>query len=291
MRTALLALVGLALALPPAAAAQDPPPRFLFIGAHPDDGEFSAGGTAALLARAGCPVKFVSVTDGRVGHHEMHGDALAERRRSEGEAAARLIGAEYEQLEHHDGELVPSLEARRDIIRLIREWRADVVVGHRPNDYHPDHRYSGMLVQDAAILVQVPHLFPEAPALDHNPLFLYFEDGFTKPNPFEADIAVDVTPVWRTKLRMLDAHVSQFREWLTWLETDQGAAPAGEEERLDWLEVNWSYPVTDGTRKALLFWYGDAAWSVEHAEAFEIAEYGEQPSRARIMELFPMLPR
>ena len=69
---------------------------------------------------------------------------------------ARRLGVTTEVLDIHDGELLPTLENRRTITRLIREWKADIVIAHRPNDYHPDHRYTGILVQDAAFMVIVP---------------------------------------------------------------------------------------------------------------------------------------
>jgi LmbE family N-acetylglucosaminyl deacetylase len=55
-------------------------------------------------------------------------------------------------LDNHDGELLPEPYVREQVIREIRKWKADVVVGLRPNDYHPDHRYAGVLVMDAAVL-------------------------------------------------------------------------------------------------------------------------------------------
>jgi LmbE family N-acetylglucosaminyl deacetylase len=287
----------LALGLAGAAAAQDEPlpddpARFLFIGAHPDDADLKAGGTAALLAGRGHAVKFLSVTNGDAGHQTMGGGALAKRRRAEAQEAARRLGITYEVLDFHDGELLPTLDARRAIIRAIRAWDADVVVSHRPNDYHPDHRYSGILVQDAAILVEVPQLLTSTPALDHNPVFLYFEDSFQKPNPFTPDIALDVGPVYDTKLRALDAHVSQFHEYLPSVAEDMGTPPEDEAERLAWLKLHWTFPITEPVREALARWYGPAhAAQVGHAEAFEVAEYGTQPSEAMIRRLFSMPPR
>jgi len=67
---------------------------------------------------------------------------------------------------------------------LIRNWNADVVITHRPYDYHPDHRNTAIAVQDAAFLVTVPNVAPDAPALKKNPVFLYSSDRFQKPLPF-----------------------------------------------------------------------------------------------------------
>ena len=132
------------------------PIRAVVFGAHPDDAEFVAGGTAVLWSARGHKVRFVSCTNGDVGHHTQSGGALARRRRAEAEKAARILGVETLILDNHDGELLPTLGNRKAVVRLIREWKADVVVGHRPFDYHPDHRYAGILVQDAAYMVTVP---------------------------------------------------------------------------------------------------------------------------------------
>ncbi len=164
--------------------------RIICFGAHPDDCELQAGGAALLWAKQGHHVKFVSVTNGDIGHWREAGGPLARRRKAEVEQAARILGIATEVLDIHDGELLPTLDNRRTITKLIREWKADVVMSHRPNDYHPDHRYTGILVQDAAYMVAVPHFCPDVPALKANPVFLFYSDSFQKPNPFQPDIAV-----------------------------------------------------------------------------------------------------
>jgi LmbE family N-acetylglucosaminyl deacetylase len=263
--------------------------RAIAIGAHPDDCEIRAGGTAALWTRMGHAVKFVSVTNGDAGHHELRGAELAKRRRGEAmEAGRRLGGVEYDVLDFHDGELMPTLEVRREILRLIRDWRADVVLGPRPNDYHPDHRNTGIAVQDAAYLVVVPSLVPEAPALRRNPVFLYYEDRFQRPNPFRPDLAVAIDEVIDHKIAALDAHVSQFYEWLPWVDGRLDEVPADGDVRREWLRRTRTSPMKADTRAALERWYGPGK-AVEHAEAFEICEYGAQPDDARLRELFPMV--
>jgi LmbE family N-acetylglucosaminyl deacetylase len=217
----------------------------------------------------GHAVKFVSVTNGDAGHHEMRGTVLAERRRAEALEAARRLGVEAEVLDFHDGELLPTIEARCEIIRLIREWRADVVMGPRPNDYHPDHRACGLLVQDAAYMVTVPAVAPETAALRKNPVFLYFEDRFERPNPFRADVTVPIGDVLGVKLDALDAHGSQFYEWLPWLDGGIGEVPAEAGARREWLARKWPAFVSP-------------------AEAFEVCEYGAKADAARLRELFPM---
>ncbi len=270
------------------------PLRILCIGAHPDDCEVKMGGTAALYAAMGHQVKFLSVTNGDAGHYAQGGGVLAKRRRAEAEEAARRLGiAAYEVLDHHDAELVPSLEVRKQIIRKIREWQADLVFAPRPNDYHPDHRYTGQLVQDAAYLVMVPNVVPDTPPLAHNPVFLYLSDRFKKPNPFTPDIAVIIDSVIERKLDALDAHVSQFYEWLPWIDGRLAEVPADSAARREWLRTQWLRPnITQEVRLALMRWYDpEVAAQAQHVEVFEICEYGHQPSEDEIRLLFPMLGR
>src|SRR6266480_7271537 len=208
-------LVGLALfsAGPALAGADDDGKlRIICFGAHPDDCELQAGGVGAMWAAQGNHVKFVSVTNGDIGHWREAGGPLFLRRKAEVEAAAKVLGVTVQVLDIHDGELEPTLENRRKIIRLIREWQADIVISHRPNDYHPDHRYTGVLVQDAAYMVTVPFICPDVPVLERNPVFLYSSDSFQKPNPFQPDIAVSIDAVLEKKLDALDALESQFYE-------------------------------------------------------------------------------
>jgi LmbE family N-acetylglucosaminyl deacetylase len=261
--------------------------RVICIGAHPDDCEIEFGGTAAKLAARGDAVKFVSATNGEAGHHLHPGPELAARRQQEaGEAARRLGIAATEVLQNRDGQLVPSIEARDQIVRQIRAWEADVVVTHRPWDYHPDHRSTGQLVQDSAYLVMVPFVCPETPALRRNPVFFHLEDAFQSPTPFVADIAVDIDDAWRRKLDALDAHRSQVYEWLPWV----GGLPVPQDAaaRRSWLAAQWTREPSQCTRAALLRRYGagDAA-RVRHVEAFEISEYGRQPSPRELDEMFP----
>ena len=266
--------------------------RVLMIGAHPDDCDQKGGGTAILLAKLGYAVKFISVTNGDAGHQTMGGAALANRRRAEAIEAGKRFGVEYEVLNNHDGELVPSLEVRMQIIRKIREWNADVVLAPRPNDYHPDHRYTGVLVQDAAYMVSVPNIASDTPPLKKNPVFLYFQDFFQRPNPFRPDISIDITSVFDQKVHALDAHESQFYEWLPWIGGYLDKVPSDKAERKKWLASTRSVRITPEVKTSLEKWYGrDAAAKITHAEAFEICEYGVQPKEEDIRRLFPMLKK
>ncbi len=272
------------------AFAQSPKLRIIAIGAHPDDCDIKFGGTAAKFAKAGHAVKFLSVTNGDAGHQTLGGAALAKRRFLETQESARRIGiAEYEVLDNHDGELMPSLEVRRQIIRAIRKWKADIVISPRPNDYHPDHRYTGVLVQDAAYMVVVPNIVSDTPPLDKNPIFLYYQDGFEKPAPFRPDVAVPLDDVWATKVNGMDAHVSQFYEWLPWVDHRSAEIPADPVARKKLLSTMRIQPVTDAVRKTLAEEIGEAAAAkVQYVEAFELCEYGQRPSIEALRKLFPL---
>jgi LmbE family N-acetylglucosaminyl deacetylase len=266
--------------------------RVIVFGAHPDDCDFRAAGTAALFAQMGHKVKFVSVTNGDAGHQEMGGGILAKRRRAETMESARRLGIEAEVLDNHDGELLPTLEVRKQIIRQIRLWNADVVIAPRPNDYHPDHRYTGVLLQDAAYMVVVPNVTPDVPALKKNPVFLYQQDHFQRPNPFRPDIAVDIDPVWEKKVDAMDSHVSQVYEWLPWVDGRLDAVPKDPAARRKWIGESRPFRPNAAVREALAKWYGaDRAAKVQHAEAFEVCEYGRQPNEQELRRLFPMLGR
>ena len=262
------------------------------IGAHPDDCDIKAGGTAVLFAEAGHNVMFISVTNGDAGHHEKGGGALARIRMAESAEAGSRLGIRYVVLDHHDGELMPHLYIRLELIRLIREWNADVVISHRPNDYHPDHRNASILVQDAAYMVIVPNVAPDTPPLEKNPVFLYMEDRFQRPNPFRPDIAVDISAVLDKKIYAMAAHESQFFEWLPWTAGRLGEVPSGEKERLAWLKQTRRSDPTPAVRETLAKWYGtEKSSAVTASEAFEICEYGRRPSDDEIRKLFPMLKK
>lgn len=266
--------------------------QIIVLGAHPDDCEAYFGGTAALFANLGHDVTFVSLTNGDAGHQNIGGGELARIRLREAMEAQRRLGiAHYFVLDHHDGELLPTLELRRQVVRLIRRFGADLVFTHRPNDYHPDHRYGSMAVQDAAYLVMVPNICPDTEPLRRNPVFLYLQDRFQKPNPFRPDVAVNVDSVWQKKLDGMAAHVSQFGEWLPWIDGYEGElSPVPEVAARESVE-RYTFPIDDDVRARLHDFYGETAEEVLHAEAFEICEYGHQPSEREILALFPMLPR
>ena len=272
--------------------------RIIAFGAHPDDCEYAIGGTAAKWAAKGYKVKFVSCTNGDVGHWRTAGGPLAQRRIAEVKRCASILGiAETEVLDIHDGELMVTMENRRTICRLIREWDADIVVSHRPNDYHPDHRYVGVLVMDAAYMVTVPFFCPDTPYLTKNPVFLFCEDEFKKPNPFTPDVAVAIDDVVEKKLAAMDALESQFYEGgcnggpqLVPDPKDAAAVAARKKQVHSELSDTFAGPARR-YRDALEGYYGRAsAQKTQYAEAFEICEYGRRPNPEEIRKLFPFFP-
>src|SRR5438876_753522 len=276
----------------PSAPPDDGKLRVICFGAHPDDCELQAGGVGALWAAKGHHVKFVSVTNGDIGHCGEPGGPLARRRTAEVQRADQLLGVIPEVLDIHDGELMPTLDNRRSITRLIREWKADIVMSHRPNDYHPDHRYTGVLVQDSAFMVAVPFFCPDAPPLKNNPVFLFYPDGFQKPNPFQADIVVSIDSVIEKKLDALDTLESQFYEGGALGSAD--LIPKDPEKQQDRRKkVRHDFAVRNQAiaqryRAKLAEWHGqEQADKVQFAEAFEICEYGRRPDKKELTRLFP----
>ncbi|MHB8524054.1 MAG: PIG-L deacetylase family protein [Limisphaerales bacterium] len=266
--------------------------RIICFGAHPDDCEIQASGVGAMWASRGHHVKFVSVTNGDIGHWREAGGPLARRRRAEVERADTLLGVATEVLDIHDGELLPTIENRRTLTRLIREWKADVVMSPRPNDYHPDHRYTGVLVQDAAYMVTVPFFCPDVPPLKNNPVFMYYPDGFQKPNPSAPDVAVAIDSVIEKKLDALGVIESQFLEGgangsADLIPNDPQKLQARRQQVRSSF-ANRCKGIAQRYRGKLAEFYGpDQAGKVQYAEAFEICEYGRRPDTAELKRLFP----
>ena len=273
----------------------DQPLRILVIGAHPDDADLKAGGTSAKWTAAGHTVRFVSLCDGSAGHHTTWGPPLATRRRAEAQAAASVIGATYEIMDFIDGELQPTLEARRQVIRLIRSVRPDLVLTHRPNDYHPDHCNTAQLVQEAAYLVTVPGICPETPHLSRSPVIMHLSDAFKKPCRFEPSVVVDIGDTLDKVVRMLHCHTSQFYEWLPFNAGHLDQVPEADAARRTWLAARFCdrlRPLARQYRHLVEQTYGtERAGRVEYIEAFEVSEYGAPLDAEARARLFPFLPK
>jgi LmbE family N-acetylglucosaminyl deacetylase len=266
--------------------------RIICFGAHPDDCELQAGGVGAMWAAQGHQVKFVSVTNGDIGHWREAGAPLALRRTKEAQECSKVLGTTVEVLDIHDGELEPTLENRKKIIRCIRQWKADVVIGPRTNDYHPDHRYTAVLVQDAAYMVTVNGICPDIPAMKSNPVFMYYTDRFQKPNPSQADIVISIDLVIDKKLDGLATLESQFLEGGA--NGYEALMPKTPEERTRRVaavragHAGRNKGLAERYRKELGEWYGpEQAGKVQYAEAFEICEYGRRPNKEELKRLFP----
>ena len=265
--------------------------RIIVFGAHPDDPEYRAAGVAMKWAKQGHHVKLVATTNGDIGHWESAGGPLAIRRKKEVAEVARRLGVVNEVLDNHDGELEPTLDNRRAVTRLIKQWNADIVITNRPNDYHPDHRYTSILVQDSAYMVTVPFITPDVAPLKKNPVFLYSSDRFQKPNPFKPDVAISIDDVMEPTLDALLVMESQIHEggangYPGIFPTD----PAGRQKRRDEVRTGLARRYAseaDRYRDLLVKFEGEKGRTAKYAQAYEICEYGRQPSQAELKQLFP----
>jgi LmbE family N-acetylglucosaminyl deacetylase len=271
--------------------AQNKPLRILAFGAHPDDAELKASGVAALWAAQGHKVKFVAMTNGDVGHFEQAGGPLAKRRKAEVAECARILGIESQVLDVHDGELTPSLENRKAVARIIRDWQADIVMGHRPYDYHPDHRYTGVLLNDAAVVVVAPFFIPDSPPTPRNPVFLYYSDSFQDPKPFDPTIVVGIDEVADKKWKCVSAMPSQFGDKDSWQGRTLPNVPPNDADRQAYLlEIvkKRNMAVAEEYRERLVALYGkEKGQAIKYAEAFQLGQYGRQASLDELKQLFP----
>jgi LmbE family N-acetylglucosaminyl deacetylase len=260
---------------------KEEPLRVLVLGAHPDDCDFSAGGTALRFTQLGHKVCFVSLTNGDAGHHLIGGLELARRRYAETQASARIAGLEYLVLDNHDGELLPTLENRRQVITLIREYQADLVLAHRADEYHPDHRAVGILVQDASYLVGVPNIVPLVPHLQRLPVICHFAGHRAPVLPSEKLVVVDISTVMERKWDMLHCHTSQVYEWMPYNQDRSAEVPATEAARRAWL------PVFLGRLNASAAYGAELDNTIKYAESFEVCPYGAQLTAERRARLWP----
>jgi LmbE family N-acetylglucosaminyl deacetylase len=260
--------------------------KFLILGAHPDDADLMFGGTALKLTGNGNghQVKFVSVCNGDCGHFKMNRKKLAQRRYAEAQASAEISGImEYQILDNSDCTLEASIANRLKVVKIIREFKPDVVISHRLNDYHVDHRNTAQLVQDASFLVMVPLYCPDIAIPDEWPVFAYGWDHFQNPTPFRADAIVIIDDVIEQKLAMLNCHTSQFYEWLPWNKgyKNFNVNKMTEYEKRQWLLDNW---ICRNIKQRELYLPDNDI--VCHVEAFEQSEYGRQVSKEKFSSLF-----
>ena len=285
----------LLLALMPKMQAQDKQTQklhIIIIGAHPDDAD-GAGGVAYKWAQMGNDVLLVSLTNGDAGHQSVKAPELARIRREEARKAGEVIGVRYITLDNHDGQLMPTYENRLQVIKLIREQKADIVIFPRPYDYHPDHRYTGVLVLDAAYMVTVPTILPEVPFLKKNPMFLFMRDEFIHPEAFKADVAIDIDDVIEKKMDMYHQHKSQMYEWLPFNQGILDQVPASDADRRKWLgEKRKGGSDATPYRDKLIEIYGpEKGAKIKYCEAFEDSGYGAKLTKENLLYYFPFLKK
>jgi N-acetylglucosamine malate deacetylase 1 len=196
-------------------------------------------------------------------------------------------------LECPDGELLPTLEHRNELIGIIRDFRPDLVLFPRPNDYHPDHRYTAQLAQDALYMVRVPNVCALHDRLKADPIAMYVSDPFQKPTPFQADMVIDLGAAYEQKLAALACHASQVFEWLPFVDRDisAGDVPHDEAGRLAFLRDYWDERFNrdaDRFRHQLIAAYGrERGDQIAYAEAFEVCELGAPLTPEDRLRLFP----
>jgi len=266
--------------------------HIIIIGAHPDDPD-KAGGTAYKWAQLGYDVLMVSLTNGDAGHQTIKAKELAKIRREEARKAGEVIGVRYITLDNHDGQLMPTYKNRLQVIKLIREQKADIVIFPRPYDYHPDHRYTGVLVLDAAYMVTVPTILPKVPFLRKNPLFLFMSDGFIHPEPFKADVCIDIDDVIEKKMDMYHQHKSQMYEWLPFNTGTLDKVPVSDPDRRSWLgETRKSWSSSNPYYDKLIEIYGKEKGSkIKYCEAFQDSGYGTRLTNENMNYYFPFLKK
>lgn len=277
-----------------AAAIAPEPLSILVFGAHPDDCDLRYGGAAILHRQHGHRVRFVSMTNGDTGHFSLGGGPLARRRYEEAQAAAAIADIEYQVLDIHNGELEPSVAVRKLVIQIMREVRADLVLCHRPWDYHPDHRAVGVVVQDAAYTVTVPNVAPLSEPLRRAPVVGYLYDNFTDPSPYRATVAIDIEPVLERKIDMVHCHVSQMYEWLPYSGGGLDQVPADDAGRRELTARNLRNRFgqqAEACREALIECYGPQQGAqVRYAEPIMISQYGAPLRPEDRPRYFPFLP-
>lgn len=270
--------------------------RVLVIMAHPDEAEEYAGGSIALFSKYGDSIRIASLTNGDVGHWTMTKEALAERRKNEANAAGKILGATYEILNHHDGELEATISLRKEVVRIIREWKPDIVISFLQmfGGGHPDNMVVAKTVQESAGLSMAPLFLPEIPALTRKPVFLVVRDYFSKSFAHQPDIVIPIDKTLDLKLESFSAHASQFFEFAPFQKGILDEVPKDEAGRKPFFEKYWGEfsAINPAMRKWLISWFGESiASSFNYAEEFEFAPYSRRPLSEELLKLFPMLAK
>lgn len=177
------------------------PVDILLFGAHPDDVEWGAGGTALTLKAAGTSFGIVDLTRG-----EMGSRGTSEERDKEAEDAASWMGARFrENLGLPDCGVIDSVENRKQIASVIRRWRPKLVLAPYWKDRHPDHAATGQLIRNAAVYCTLRKSNDPNPPHKPSAYLYYLLHHFTRPS-----MVVDISDVYQRKLELLRMHASQF---------------------------------------------------------------------------------
>ena len=276
-----------AAACPPVTAemARKPgPPRVMMIFAHPDDADIRCGCLTVSLIQRGFKVKFVSIGDGRLGHHRLSPEETASVRRTETLEVARRFGLDgYDIYGHFD--IQPTYELRCKVARAIREYEPDYVITHRTCDYHSDHRGTGVIVMDVGYWLGIPHWLPDTKPLRRRPIVLFMSDEFNVPLTLKPDVMIDAEPFLDRWCDALDAQVSQFYQWLPWDKGIEGEVKAlGDRSdikaRNAYLCKYWAKRKKDDAARFA------GAWTAQYPgrkvpaymEVYEVSEYGRAPT-------------
>ena len=186
--------------------------KVLAIGCHPDDLEIGCGGTLARMVSEGHEVYMCHVCNGDMGHMVIMPDELGKMREKEAENGGAVLGVKKVYNVNVGDCMIYShdQDARREVIKIIREVRPDFIITHDPNDYHEDHVQVQKLVCEASFTASVAHMFPEYPVYEVVPV--YFMDNLAGVN-FLPEEYVDVTDYIDTKIKALECHESQLK-WM-----------------------------------------------------------------------------
>lgn len=186
--------------------------NILFLGAHPDDLEILCGGTIASYAAASHEVWMAVATNGNAGSPTLDKAQTSALRHSEALAASQRLGAAgLIWLDEDDELLFDDQRTRLKFVDAIRQAKADIVITHNPQDYHPDHTASSKLTTDARILSAVRLIETAHPPLAKAPE-LFYMDSIAGIN-FTPQYYVDITETFAIKMEALRCHDSQ-NAWL-----------------------------------------------------------------------------
>ncbi len=264
----------------------------MVIGAHPDDCEIQTGGLAIKYTKTGHNVIYMSATNGETGHHEMSREDVAQTRKKEFETSCAKAGIQCIVTDIPSNKIQPDIITREKFISIIRKCKPDIIITHRLNDYHPDHRITSQLVQDSSYAVKVPKVCEDTEVLRYSPVIMYMCDNFKKPYEFKPNIVLDIDDEIELKMQMIACHESQLYEWLPWVDGILDSVPSDKDERYLWMKerrVKKDKAIADRFRDLLCKRYGiKKGMKIQYAEAYELCEYGRSVSNEELEKYIPL---